>query len=83
MRREACDSVVHHTVVALEAGDDFDEIGQIMAYEGGDLGEVETIALFQHLLDSGLCWRLQGHYGRTATALLQSGCIHLTPREEL
>ncbi len=55
---------------------EFDSVGQIMAFESGDLSESETIDLFQHLIDSGLAWQLQGSYGRTATALIKSGRCH-------
>jgi hypothetical protein len=52
-----------------------DQIDKIMAYENGELDEDETIELFQSLLDSGLAWQLQGHYGRTAQYLLDNGYI--------
>ena len=48
---------------------------QIIRYENGELDEVETAELFQILVDSGLAWKLQGHYGRTAYRLLESGEI--------
>jgi hypothetical protein len=54
----------------------FDPVSFVMAYEGGELDDDETVDGFQHLLDSGLVWQLQGHYGRTAAALLQAGMIH-------
>lgn len=56
-------------------------VDKIMAYEQGDLGEDETIALFQDLIDSGLAWQLQGHYGRTARDLIEAGVCR-PPREE-
>jgi hypothetical protein len=55
----------------------YDEVGAIMAYEQGDLDDEGTIELFQRLVDSGLAWRLQGHYGRTAMALVKGGHISL------
>ena len=52
-----------------------DQLNQIIAYEQGDLDEDETLALFQNLVDTGLAWTLQGHYGRTAASLLEAGMI--------
>lgn len=52
-----------------------DQLGKIMAYEQGDLSEDETVELFQALVDSGLAWKLQGHYGRTAMALIEAGLV--------
>ena len=54
----------------------YDEVGQMLAWEEGLLDEEEEIDFFQHLIDSGLVWQLQGAYGRTATALIASGaCV--------
>lgn len=47
----------------------------IIAFEQGELGEDETIALFQRLVDNGMAWRLQGVYGRTAVQLIEAGLV--------
>ncbi len=52
-------------------------IEEIMAYEQGELAEDEIVGFFQELIDSDLVWKLQGHYGRTASSLIDSG--HCTP----
>ena len=35
--------------------------------------EEEYIAAWQYLIDTGLCWRLQGWFGRTAARLIDDG----------
>ena len=51
------------------------QLEKMMAWEGGELDKDETIDLFQELLTSGLCWKLQGAYGRQAKALIDEGLI--------
>ena len=46
---------------------------KIISYENGEMTEEEVISFFQELINSGLCWKLQGHYGRMAASLIQSG----------
>lgn len=52
-----------------------DQVDKIIAYESGELNEEETIELFQELVNSGLAWQLQGHYGRTAMDLINAGLV--------
>ena len=52
-----------------------DEVGMLMAYESGELGDKQTLELFAELIKTGLVGRLQGHYGRTASALIADGWI--------
>ena len=37
--------------------------------------EQEVIDAWQHLVDTGLAWKLQGWFGRTATQLIEEGII--------
>ena len=53
--------------------DDF--INTLMDYETGEIDDDRTIELFQYLVDTGMAWRLQGHYGRTAEALIDAGYV--------
>jgi hypothetical protein len=52
-----------------------DQVSLIMAYENGELSDEDTIRLFGQLVKSGLAWKLQGHYGRTAKGLIDAGYI--------
>ena len=48
-------------------------VDKIIRYENGEMNEGETVQFFQELIDSGLAWSLQGHYGRVASALIEEG----------
>ena len=50
-----------------------DMVGQIMRYEEDEMELDEIVELFQDLIDSGLAWKLQGHYGRMASRLIETG----------
>lgn len=56
---------------------------KIIAYEMGELRtEDEIVDFFQELIDSGLAWKLQGHYGRTASHLIREGLCYRPLQEE-
>ena len=56
--------------------EDFDAV---MVAEGVETasGE-EQVEAWQHLIDSGLAWSLQGWFGRTADTLIQEGICEET-----
>lgn len=56
---------------------DFNSVDFIIGYEAGALGEEEVVEGFQQLIDSGIVWSLQGHYGRTAATLINAGLCRL------
>jgi hypothetical protein len=59
------------------------DVGKIIDYEHGELEEDEVIELFQELVNSGLCWNLQGSYGRTAAALINAGLVTFPAMEDV
>lgn len=52
------------------------DVNKIITYEAGEMDLQETVSLFQEMINSGIVWSLQGHYGRTAQTLIENGmCI--------
>ena len=51
------------------------ELDNIIAYESGELNTEDTIVLFAELIKNGKAWSLQGHYGRSAMALIDAKYI--------
>jgi hypothetical protein len=52
------------------------DVDAVIRYESGQMEIEEMFSFFQELIDTGLAWRLQGHYGRTAEALIEEGYCH-------
>jgi hypothetical protein len=48
---------------------------QLIAYEEGQITEDQEIKLFQHLIETGTCWQLGGHYHRLGATLIEAGLI--------
>ncbi len=53
-----------------------DDLDAILYIEEDQSDEETTIAAWQHLLDTGTVWKLQGSYQRGARDLLEAGLIH-------
>jgi hypothetical protein len=47
-------------------------------FSGKGYTQTELLTAWQWLIDTGLCWTLQGWYGRTASSLIEAG--YLKPR---
>lgn len=54
---------------------DFDLVNAIIDYETGGLSDQGLLNLFSHLIRTGQAWQLQGHYGRTASMLIEEGFL--------
>lgn len=54
----------------------YDACAVIKGFDDEDHTEEEVIAAFQHLIDTGAAWTLQGFYGRTAAHLIDLGVCH-------
>jgi hypothetical protein len=54
-----------------------DDLRAVLIAEGAEAAasQEEYLSAWQRLVDTGLAWRLQGWFGRTATALLLAGMI--------
>ncbi len=60
--------------------DDFTAIGIAEGFIDCEDEKVMNEA-WQHLIDTGLCWQLQGWFGRTAMRLIEEGICN-PPKEE-
>ncbi|HIA00610.1 MAG TPA: hypothetical protein EYN66_01635 [Myxococcales bacterium] len=60
---------------------DYDAIG--MAEGFVDCPDEETYyKAWQHLIDTGMCWKLQGFFGRAATSMIESGVCTAAKEEK-
>ena len=59
--------------------DNFTAIGIAEGFVEAE-SEEQVIEAWQHLIDTGMAWQLQGWFGRTASQLIEDG--HCTPPNE-
>ena len=55
--------------------DNFTAVAIAKGFEKAE-NEEQVIKAWQHLIDTGLAWTLQGWFGRTATQLIEQGVCH-------
>lgn len=60
----------------IKINDTFTACAIVEGFDGEEHSEDEIVAAFQHLIDTGAAWKLQGFYGRTAAALIDKGVCH-------
>lgn len=46
---------------------------ELAGIDPAELTEDDILGAWQHLIDTGLAWQLQGSFGRTAAALIEAG----------
>lgn len=52
----------------------------LIKYENDEMTSAEEVVFFQKLIDTGMAWTLQGHYGRTAQRFIEEGlCTQSRP----
>jgi hypothetical protein len=52
-----------------------DLVEKIVRYEHGDMPPAEEVDFFKELVETGMVWQLQGHYGRKAHTLIDQGLV--------
>ena len=57
-------------------------VDRLIAYEEGQITEDQEVAFFEHLVETGTCWQLPGHYQRVAATLIEAGLINSPVRAE-
>ena len=66
---------------------EWDAFSASMTVEGAcgyETDDPETYySALQYLIDTGICWTLQGFFGRTAAAAIDSGLCHRAGEESL
>ena len=55
--------------------DNYMAVGIAEGFEEAE-NEDQVIEAWQHLIDTGMAWTLQGWFGRTATDLIDQGICH-------
>lgn len=48
----------------------------LIRYENDEMTNEEEVVFFQKLIDTGMAWTLQGHYGRQAQRYIEEGLCH-------
>ena len=55
---------------------DYDAVAACEGFDGETHDEETMISAWQHLIDTGLAWTLQGAFGRQAKLLIERGLCY-------
>lgn len=62
--------------IKLKKPKPLDNFSAVMIAEGVEPADADTTRrAWQHLVDTGLAWQLQGWFGRTASDMIKAGLI--------
>lgn len=53
-------------------------LGRLIDFVNGELTGPESLELFAELVNTGYAWQLEGHMGREAARLIESGMLTVT-----
>lgn len=54
---------------------DYEAVAACEGFDGIDHDVATVLSAWQHVVNTGLAWKLQGWFGRTAYALIEDGLI--------
>jgi hypothetical protein len=58
-------------------------LDKLLDFEMGELSGPESLELFAELVNTGMAWQLQGHYGREAVRMLEAGALIVVSKDPL
>jgi len=73
-KKEVLNKLTTESPDSKKTFDDFTAVGMAEGFIESD-SEEDILAAWQHLVDTGLAWSLQGWFGRTANDMIEQGLI--------